>query len=119
MFLRGHCGFFFRFHFGSGSKPERADKVMSDWIDQLKKKDEESASAKALAEQARLRKEDLIKAKAPAFWSTIMDQVQADSEKMNATFPDDDKRDRNSCARAMLLLRCQIVSGPADCFVPN
>ena len=89
MFLRGQCGFFLRFQFGRD--PRRTDNAMSDWIDELRKTKDGNASARALAERVRFSDEALIKAKSPAFWSTIMERVKADSEKMNATFPDDDK----------------------------
>jgi hypothetical protein len=68
---------------------------MSDWIDKLAEKDKEQAESRRTQEELRLHRAKIISAKALAWWSDVIEQLQADCSKLRNMFPDNKGRQCN------------------------
>jgi hypothetical protein len=60
---------------------------MADWIDDLKKSELAREVNDREQNRIRLHNAEIIKAKVPAIWQSIKQELQADSEKLRQTFP--------------------------------
>jgi len=67
---------------------ETKGEIMSDWIDKLAEKDKAQAERRRTQEELRLHRAKVISAKAPAWWSAVIEQLQSDCSKLRNTFPD-------------------------------
>src|SRR5271170_781731 len=76
---------------------------MPDWIDKLKEKNKALAASGQTQEELRLHRARVIRAKAPEFWNSFIEQLQADSSKLKETFPND-----TSC-------QCTVIKTAMDC----
>jgi hypothetical protein len=65
---------------------------MSDWIDDLKKRDESATDDIRKQNEIRLLNAEIVRARAPAFWSLAMDCGGAYVTKLAAAFPNDRNR---------------------------
>jgi len=65
---------------------------MSDWIDDLKQRDQDVTDEARRRENLRLHRAKIIEAKAPAFWKAVIQQVEKDCSKLRETFRDDTSR---------------------------
>ena len=61
--------------------------IMTDWIDKLKEKRKALAESGQAQEELRLDRARVIRAKAPEFWNSFIEQLQADSSKLKEVFP--------------------------------
>src|ERR1700684_4513117 len=60
---------------------------MPDWIDKLKEKRKALGESGQAQEELRLDRARVIRAKAPEFWNSFIEQLQADSSKLKEVFP--------------------------------
>jgi hypothetical protein len=60
---------------------------MPDWIDKLKEKRKALAESGQTQEGLTLHAAKLIRAKAPEFWDSFIERLQADSSKLKEVFP--------------------------------
>jgi hypothetical protein len=65
---------------------------MSDWIDGMKTRDEERVESQRRADELRLHKARIIRARAPVLWAAVIEQIEDDLEKLKTAFPDDASR---------------------------
>jgi hypothetical protein len=66
--------------------------VMSDWISKLKSSDDEARKKEQREIDLRLHRAAVAKAKAPFFWSSLLDCLKSDCTKLAEVFPDDVSR---------------------------
>jgi hypothetical protein len=64
---------------------------MGDWIDELRIRRDSALKRNEQPDSVWQRDEELTKAKSPAFWRELMDQLNKDINKLNQVFADDDK----------------------------
>lgn len=64
---------------------------MGDWIDSLKLQQEQAALIQARTEDLRLHNARIIHGKAQGFFALILERIKLDCEKMQATFPNDNR----------------------------
>ena len=76
---------------------------MPDWIDKLKERNKSLAASGQTQEDLRLDRAKVISAKAPKFWNSFIEQLQADSSKLKETFPSNP-----SC-------QCTVIKTAIDC----
>lgn len=69
--------------------PHKAEerKDMEDWIDQIKKRDEDVAECARRDDDIRQRRTRIVRTKAPAFWREVILQIRYDLEKLRTNFP--------------------------------
>lgn len=60
---------------------------MSDWIDKLNGKRKALAESGQTQEELTLDAAEVIRTKAPEFWDSFIDRLQADSSKLKEVFP--------------------------------
>ncbi len=65
---------------------------MADWIKQIKEKDDYEVQKKHQENELRLHRAAVIKAKAPAFWASVVERIEADCKELSETFKDDIRR---------------------------
>jgi|SRR5208282_1295928 len=65
---------------------------MADWIDDLKRVEEQHQKAKEEAVRLRLHQAQVIKGKLPTLWDSLGRQVQGDLESLRKAFPDNKQR---------------------------
>jgi len=77
---------------------------MSDWINSMKSKDDDAARQAQNELGLRLHRAEVIRAKAPIFWESLMDSLKSDCIKLAEMFPNDLSRhcrftsdDKTSC----------------------
>jgi hypothetical protein len=68
---------------------ETKGEIMSDWIDKLAEKDKAQAESRRTQEEFRLHCAKVINAKAPEWWSAVIERLQTDCSKLKNTFPND------------------------------
>jgi hypothetical protein len=64
---------------------------MSDWIDELRLRRDSAMKRNEQPDSVWQSDVELTKAKSPAFWRELMDQLKKDINKLNQVFADDDK----------------------------
>ena len=64
---------------------------MSDWIDELRLRRDSALKRNEQPDNVWQSDVELTKAKSPAFWRELMDQLNKDINKLNQVFADDDK----------------------------
>ena len=69
--------------------------IVSDWIDRLAEHDKAQAESLRTKDELRLHRARVISAKAPEWWSAVIEQLQADCSKLRSTFPGDRGRQCN------------------------
>jgi hypothetical protein len=62
-------------------------RIMPDWIDKLKEKRKALSDSGQTQEELALHAARVITTKAPEFWNSLIERLQADSTKLKAVFP--------------------------------
>lgn len=61
---------------------------MSDWIDDLTKKEAARKQSEQLSNESRLHDAQILSAKLPLFWQQLVEQVEADCVRLKSRSPD-------------------------------
>lgn len=81
---------------------------MTDWIDDLKEKDERAKANEVRKEEIRLNKDKVISAKLPEFWKDLIEEIDRQCAKLTETFSSNERRQlhrKNSSHEGFIILR--------------
>jgi hypothetical protein len=62
--------------------------VMPDWIDRLKKQEQDARMQREGEQETKLRTNRMIDAKLPDFWHSIVEVTEAEAKRLQEAFPD-------------------------------
>jgi hypothetical protein len=98
----------------------RESRLMSDWIDDLKAREDKHAENERVASQVKIRRDAVISQKAADFWKDFLAVLHEYCDKLEATFPDTPARHCQIDARdSQLTIRCKGFPGRAVQMTAN
>ena len=84
---------------------------MSDWIKDLKQKEEDDQAAALRNEKAKLRRYHLIQDQAPIMWRSIIGQVKSDVAELAQHFPHDGAKHLKAIEEGDSLVLVRVTPG--------